>query len=347
MANVNCEACTEIRELDPNLVANGWSNTECTSFKNDTGLDPSNGHNDCTDLELMNDCLIGNLDVEVDKYEVCDWKEFMHKFLPNLWTMLSAIKCALCGIWTNIHNLWAEIQRIWNKINEILAEIQRIWNKITEILNDLTQIWNNIRNINALVSKLQCYTNFLLNSHDVSALIDASNFVAGTGVSFNRQDDLAILPSLIINGSTYTVSGSIRVSLNNSHWKNLGLDNDGDSVSNHKINTPSGNYTLCVVKIPKSQFPWLKTMSSCVGQFVNAGSAQLFIQVRDEGDTYPGQWGNSESSDVTVPSGQIHVRVALSSLTTWGIEYNASDDYADVTFRATGLAYTNPQGIQC
>lgn len=312
MANVNCEACSEIRTIDPNLMVNGWTETECTSFKNDTGLNPSSGHNDCTDLELMNDCLIGNLDAEVDAYEVCDWKPFMHKFIPNLWTVISAIKCALCGLWTNVHNLW-------NVLNSILSDI----------------------------NKFRCYINFIMGDQDISAFIDESNFVAGTDVNFDRQDDKAILPSVIISGSTYTISGSIRVHLTNNHWNKLGLDNDGDKVSGNKLNTPNGNYTLCIVKIPKAQFPWIKGLQSCVGSFINAGISELFIQVRDEGTQYPGQWGNSESGLVTVPAGQIHIRVALAGLTTWGIEHGASDDYADVTFRATGLAMTNPNGIDC
>ena len=338
MANINCNACEELRQLDPELVVKGWSNTECTSFKNDTGLKPSSGHNDCTDLEMMNDCLIGNLDADLEKYDVCDWKKFMHRMLSNLWTVLTAIKCALCGIWTNIHNLWT-------KINEILEELTRHWNKITEILNDLVQVWNNIRTINSTITTLQCYTNFLLSSRNMSALIDESNFVPGTAVSFDRQDDKAILPSLVISGSTYTISGSIRVHLTNSHWDDLGTNNNGGTVSGNKLNV-RGGYTLCVVKIPKADFPWLGGLASCVGSFVNSGISELFIQVRGEGDTYPGQWGD-DSADVTVPAGQIHIRVALAGLTTWGNEYNASDDYADVTFRATGLAYINPQGIVC
>lgn len=105
MANINCEACSEIREIDANLIVNGWSDTECASFKNNTGLSPSSGHDDCTDLENMNDCLIGNLESEVDAYDVCDWKTFMKKFIPNLWTVISAIKCAICGLWTRLINL--------------------------------------------------------------------------------------------------------------------------------------------------------------------------------------------------------------------------------------------------
>ena len=137
MLNVNCDACEDIRETDPSLIVNGWSDSECTSMKNDTGLVASKGHDDCEDLTDMNDCMIGNLDADLEKYDVCDWKKFMHKFIPNLWTLESAIICAICGIWTNIHNLWAEIAKIWKAINDILEEIQNLWNNIRNILAKL------------------------------------------------------------------------------------------------------------------------------------------------------------------------------------------------------------------
>lgn len=109
MANISCEACEEIRQTDPNLIVNGFTDTECNSLKNDTGLSPSSGNNDCEDLNNLNDCLVGNGATEVEAYDVCDWKEFMKKFIPNVWTTFKAIICAICGLWTNIKNLWAKV----------------------------------------------------------------------------------------------------------------------------------------------------------------------------------------------------------------------------------------------
>ena len=107
MADVNCQACKDLREEVPQLICDGFDNTMCASLKNDTGLSPTSGHNDCTDLDNLNDCLVGNMGAEVDLYDVCDWRTFMKKFIPNLWTTLKALICAVCGIWTNIHNLWS------------------------------------------------------------------------------------------------------------------------------------------------------------------------------------------------------------------------------------------------
>ena len=99
MANVNCEACEELRQEVPQLIVNGFDDDMCTSLSNDTGLNPSSGHDDCTDLNNLNDCLIGNEAENVDLYEVCDWKTFMKQFIPNLWTTIKAIICAICGLW--------------------------------------------------------------------------------------------------------------------------------------------------------------------------------------------------------------------------------------------------------
>lgn len=112
MANINCSSCAELRETAPSLIVNGFDDTMCASLKNDTGLNPSSGNDNCTDLNNMNDCLVGNMDSEIDAYEVCDWKEFMHKFIPNVWTTLKAMICSICGLWTNVHNLWKLASRI-------------------------------------------------------------------------------------------------------------------------------------------------------------------------------------------------------------------------------------------
>ena len=296
MSEIYCVACSELREIDPNLIVNGIGDDECTSLQNDTGLSVSGGNDDCTDLTYLNDCLVGNLVSEVDNYDVCDWREFTKAALTNVWTVLKALICTICGLWTNIHRLW-------------------------------------------------CYVNYLLSAEDVAARLDESDFVTGTGVSFDRDQEWAIRPSVVISGSTYRISGSIKVDLSVAYWSELGLSNLG--ASNGKINTPNGNYTLCIVKIDKTLLPEIESLESCTGQFVNAAMGDVFVQAKDEGSTYAGQWGYNESGSLTVPDGYMYLRVSLSSLLTWGIEYGDSDGYADVTFSATGLAKTNPSGIVC
>lgn len=114
MANVNCGACEDLRQTDPNLIVNGFTETECASLQNDTGLVPSSGHDDCTDLNNLNDCLVGNMENEVEAYDVCDWKSFMKKFIPNVWTTLKAIICAICGLWTRVTCLYDSLVNLIN-----------------------------------------------------------------------------------------------------------------------------------------------------------------------------------------------------------------------------------------
>lgn len=112
MAELNCEACEEIKSEVPELIVNGFDDTMCTSLKNDTGLKSSSGNNDCTDLDNLNDCLIGNMETEIDDYDSCTWKDFMKKYISNAWTVFKSIICAICGLWTNVHNLWTTIRSL-------------------------------------------------------------------------------------------------------------------------------------------------------------------------------------------------------------------------------------------
>lgn len=102
MAIQNCSACSDIRETAPELFVNGLTDDMITSLQNNTGLSTTNDNDDCDDLNNMTDCLIGNMEPEIDSYEVCDWKEYMRNFVPNVWTVLKGIVAAICGLWTRL-----------------------------------------------------------------------------------------------------------------------------------------------------------------------------------------------------------------------------------------------------
>lgn len=107
MSSIECGACQELRENAPEFVENGVTSTVCTSLQNDTGLNPSLTvlHTDKQDLHTANDCLIGQMDAQLEAFDTCDWKKFMHRFIPNLYELLKAIICSLGGSWTKIHYL--------------------------------------------------------------------------------------------------------------------------------------------------------------------------------------------------------------------------------------------------
>ena len=103
MADIEyCEACAELKKQDPNLIANGFSDENCENMMENKGLTGRN--DDCTDLNDMNDCLIGSMADEAEISDVCDWREYMMKFVPNQWTVTKAIICAVCGLWNKVTN---------------------------------------------------------------------------------------------------------------------------------------------------------------------------------------------------------------------------------------------------
>lgn len=112
MIDYSCESCEELRQDAPNFVVNGLGDTEVSSLKNNTGLNPSSGNDDCEDLNNMNDCLVGNMKSEIDSYTVCNWKDYMKALVDNLWTMFKGIISAICGLWTQLSELWEQLMLV-------------------------------------------------------------------------------------------------------------------------------------------------------------------------------------------------------------------------------------------
>ena len=53
--------------------------------------------------------MIGNMAAELVKYDLCDWKDFMQKYMPNEYTVNQALICAIAGLWTKVEALEAQI----------------------------------------------------------------------------------------------------------------------------------------------------------------------------------------------------------------------------------------------
>lgn len=114
MSQQSCTACNDLREYAPDFVLNGVTDDICESLATNTGLNDnlSPKHEDCDDLHDINDCLIGNMDDEVESFEVCDWKDFMHQYIPNNYETLKAMICSMCGQWERIEDMCALINGI-------------------------------------------------------------------------------------------------------------------------------------------------------------------------------------------------------------------------------------------
>ena len=120
MSNTNCEACDELRNTSADYVQNGVTDAICASLQNDTGLNPSLSHNDAQDMHNINDCTIGKLAAELEAYDVCDWKEFMLKFLPNLYEFNKAVNCVDAGQWAKINEVADFAKDICEKTDMII-----------------------------------------------------------------------------------------------------------------------------------------------------------------------------------------------------------------------------------
>lgn len=113
MSQPNCDACTNLREYAPMFTAYGISDDIAASLRNNTGLNSQLPvlHTNCEDLNDLNDCLIGRLGQEIESHDVCDWKEYMSKMVPNLYELLKAMIAGDCGQWDKIGDLCVLLQQ--------------------------------------------------------------------------------------------------------------------------------------------------------------------------------------------------------------------------------------------
>lgn len=116
---MDCNACSTLCETSPEFVTNGVTEKICTSLQNNTGLNPELEvlHENCEDFEVMNDCLIGKMDKEMDSFPNCDWKKFLHKFIPNIYEYLKALNCSLCGAWSNVRCTLTSLKKLVDTLN--------------------------------------------------------------------------------------------------------------------------------------------------------------------------------------------------------------------------------------
>lgn len=114
MSQPDCGACNNLREYAPEFVQNGVSSNIAASLKNNTGLNPSLTvtHTNCDDLNDVNDCLIGRMGQEVETTDVCEWKPFMRKLIPNIYETVKAVIASTCGLWTRVDALCSGIDTV-------------------------------------------------------------------------------------------------------------------------------------------------------------------------------------------------------------------------------------------
>ena len=326
MADMNCTACDDLRQEVPELITDGLDATMCTSLKNNTGLKTSSGNDDCTDLNNMNDCLVGNLETEVEKYELCDWKAFAKVFINNLWTVLKAMICAICGLWEHVGDM---IPLNSESEDGLVEKGHGQVNKVWATDEDGNPAWRDSNN--EALEKLQCIVDYLSNGTTFE-LTDAEDedrayIVAGKGVTFHQPGTISAASLSIkhIAGGMAIMSGSCRFYPNNDFnepgteaYPNFddatsSLENNGYRVSNaRKHHTVWGNpgrpaiggELVYEVRIKKSYYPQIKEVFQGRGTEANSGAFTVHFHPFDEGSIAYGQHGwcyNATSANPGAP----------------------------------------------
>lgn len=295
--NKNCNACEELRTDAPDFVQNGVTDKVCASLKNDTGFSPTSGNNDCTDLDNANDCLVGNMADEIEAYDVCDWKKYMRKFVPNIFNVIKGIICSICGIWTNVHKHDCEINYLFNGASFSVGEEPSDGSYIVAG-----------KGISYLIPK----DNTSQHTGDLSLLYVSGGFMrAGGTYNFNTNnftDDGECIN--FDNGATERTS---RTRLGNNIWGKTGR-------------TVNGGELIAEYRIKLSEYPEIKTIFSGIGQEVGAGGFHVTSDVFTAGQYAYGQHGRCDTSngnpsstgDSTtadrghkVPDGWIYVQIRM------------------------------------
>lgn len=328
MANTNCEACEELRQTDPSLIVNGLGDEECASLQNDTGLVASSGNNDCEDLNNLNDCLVNNMATEVDAYDVCDWKTFMKKFTPNLWTTLKAIICAICGIWTNIHSIWTSIQNLMDLANRIDCIVRYITTGATFYFSEYTQTTTS----HIVAGKGVSFLN--VSSSGTSADILLRHVSGGIGY---------IKGSCKFYDSSFTDGAAVYSFDNNGVNPTYSKNRSGNSVWNTNNDQPViGGELVYEIRLKKSDYPQIQDIVNGVARPSADWGFESYIRVTHEGDYAYGQHGqcsvttgepsrSGADRGHLVPSGWIYIQMRIGYM-------------HDMTASSSGKQYT-PEGL--
>ena len=315
MANVNCSSCSDLREVAPALAYSGLDETMITSLENDTGLNPSSGNNDCTDLNNMNDCLVGNMDAEIEAYEVCDWKKYMHKFVPNVWTTLKAIIAAICGLWTNIKNILSQIDKL-----------------------------------NCYINSMNQGATFHIGESPTAG----SYIVAGKGISFLQPNDglgvdvqltyvagglMCGSGSLIWHTSDFTDAGSC-YNFDNGSTERISQSRKGNPLFANTGRYITGGELLYEIRIKRDQYPQLGVIFSGLGHEQSGSAYTINTWAYEAGVYAPGNHGNCnrQTGEPTasggdrghlVPAGYVYVQVRLSYA---DMDFNNGSQYSPLYY---------------
>lgn len=143
-----CSACDSLKATSSNFIQKGVTDTICANLKANQGFE-NKGHNNCTDMHDMNDCLLGGLLEKIDTYDVCDTKEAIRDLEKNLISIIDVMICSDCGQWKEIEKLWAEIQKLWNAIRDLQGKVGKLEGSVGDMYSAVEKILTNLKNSGA------------------------------------------------------------------------------------------------------------------------------------------------------------------------------------------------------
>lgn len=239
MSQINCEACETLRVNAAAFVQHGVTNTECNSMANDTGINPnlSPKHNDATDLHTANDCLVGKMNDDIESYNVCDWQDFMHKFMSNLHELLKLMICALGGIWTKIHDLISRVTSLESRMTNVENRLTTVEGDVSNLKGRMTTAEGNITNLqNTVGQHTTAINNLTTNYNELKDLVE--QVIAAMGGDSTKVT--------VVKKYSYTVPAAKFIETN--HWN--GYTGGGSSVVIGQWFSGSPNEGECYITIP-------------------------------------------------------------------------------------------------
>lgn len=272
-AKRSCKACADLQEHSPEFIANGVTDDVYNSLINDTGFNPSSGHNDCTDLNDANDCLVGTMEEEVDSYSMCDWKKFMKKFIRNLWHTLKAIIAAICGLWTFVHKHECEINYLYQGQNFRIGE-------------------NTSGDAYAVAGKGVSFIGphaETANTSDLHIRYIAGGLMLGGGSLYLYSKDWDEQDT---KGNKIKVGNFDLASSGDTRGYHIAYNRKGNTIWGGTGVYASGGELLVEFRIKRSSYPQIKQMYTGFGTHANARAFLVNVYIYDEGEWAYGQHGS-------------------------------------------------------
>lgn len=272
------------------------------------------------------------MDAELEKYDTCDWKKYMHKLIPNLWTLMSAVRCAICGLWTNVHNLWTTMRSLClKKENGKIVLYSNLGDHCSVTDSDTTYS----------LSKTGSTIKLTGSDGSVDSVTDDN-----TTYGLSRNDHTV---TLVAGGTNMSVT----IPDNDTKY---GLSRDGHTVTiveggtNHSVTIPDNNTTYSLSK-NSSGVITLTGSDGSTSSVQDDDHTRIGVTLYDL--TINGLAGNATTGEVTISSSQLPPPSGIDSYKMFGLVGYSSDHYqvvsagsfVSITAQTLTYQFTNTSSI--